>query len=63
MFITQFCFAAPKKYQTKFIHDLIIKIPNKQELQQIAFNHSSDIGYEDFMNFTKKDSKTIFFVS
>ena len=25
-----------------------------QELQQIAFNHSSDIGLQDFMNLYKK---------
>ena len=29
-------------------------IPNKQELQQIAFNHSSDFNFEDFMNLYKK---------
>ena len=28
-----------------------MKIPNKRELQQIAFNHSSD---KDFINFYKK---------
>ena len=31
-----------------------MKILNKLELQQIAFNHSSGIGYEDFMNLCKK---------
>ena len=31
-----------------------MKIPNKQELQQIACNNSSDIGYEHFMNLYKK---------
>ena len=25
-----------------------MKIPNKRELQQIAYNHSSDIGFKDF---------------
>ena len=30
-----------------------MKIPNKQEFQQIAFNHSSDIGSQDFMNLYK----------
>ena len=30
-----------------------MKIPNKQELQQMACNHSTDIGYEELMNFTK----------
>ena len=30
-----------------------MKIRNKQELQQTAFNHLSDIDCEDFMNFHK----------
>ena len=32
---------------------MIIRIPNKRELQQIPFNHSSDIGYEVYMNLYK----------
>ena len=35
-------------------HYLVIKVPNKTELQQIAFNHSSDIDFKDFMNLYKK---------
>ena len=31
-----------------------MKIPNKRELQQIAFNHSSDIDFQDFMGLYKK---------
>ena len=31
-----------------------MKIPNKQELQQIAFNHSPNIDFRDFMNLYKK---------
>ena len=31
-----------------------MKIRNKQELQQIAFNNSSDIDYKDFMNLFEK---------
>ena len=31
----------------------IIKTANKQDLQQIAFNHLSDIGLEDFMKLYK----------
>ena len=31
-----------------------MKIPNQRELQQIAFNHSSDIDFQDFMNLSKK---------
>ena len=45
-------------------HYFIMKILNKQELQQIAFNHSSDIDVEDFMKLYKKMYyKTIFFFS
>ena len=31
-----------------------MKIPNKQELQQMLFNHLSDIDFKDFMNIYKK---------
>ena len=31
-----------------------MKILNKRELQQIAFNHSSDIDFRDFLNLYKK---------
>ena len=31
-----------------------MEIPNKQELQQIAINHSSDINSKAFMNLYKK---------
>ena len=27
-----------------------MKVPNKQELKQIAVNHSSDIEFKDFIN-------------
>ena len=30
-----------------------MKIPNKRELQQIAFNHPSNIDFQDFMNLNK----------
>ena len=32
----------------------IMKILKKQELQQIAFNHSSNIDFKDFVNLYKK---------
>ena len=35
-------------------HYFIMNIPNKRELQQIALNHSSDINFQDLMNFYKK---------
>ena len=31
-----------------------MKIPNKREIQQSAFNNSSDIGFHDFTNLYKK---------
>ena len=31
-----------------------MKIPNRKELQQISFNHLSDIDFRDFMNLYKK---------
>ena len=31
-----------------------MRIRNKRELQQIAFNHSSDIDFKDLMNIYKK---------
>ena len=49
VFITQSYFAAPKNIRLNSTHYLIMKIPNKRELQQIAFNHSSDIDFQDFM--------------
>ena len=37
-----------------------MKMSNKQELQQIAFNHSSDIDFKDFMNLYKKYTSYFF---
>ena len=34
-------------------HYFIMKIPYKWELQHIAFNHSSDIDFKDFINLYK----------
>ena len=42
VFITQSYFALSKN-RLNSTHYFIMKIPNKQELQQIAFNHFSDI--------------------
>ena len=53
VFIAQSYFAMPKSIKLNFTHYFIIKIRNKQELQQIAFNHSSDIDFKDFMNLLK----------
>ena len=36
------------------MHYFIMKIQNKLELQQTAFNHPSDIDFKNFMNIYKK---------
>ena len=46
-----------------------MKIPKKRELQQITFNHSTDMNFQDFMNlykdfyeeFIKIYCRTVFF--
>ena len=43
VFITRSHFAVPKKIKLNSIHYFIKKIPNKKEIQQISFNHPSDI--------------------
>ena len=45
------------------LNSFTIKTPNKQEFQQIAFNHLSDIEFKDFMNLYKKyTAKPCFFL-
>ena len=44
-------------------HYFIMKIANKQELKQIAFKHSSDIAFEDFVKLYKISQNYIFSVN
>ena len=53
VFITQSYFKVPKDVRLNKTHFFINKIPNKRELQQIAINHSSDIGFKDFVKIYK----------
>ena len=53
VFITQSYFAVPKNIRRNSTDYFVMKIPNKREFQQIAFDHSSDI---DFINLYKKFS-------
>ena len=53
VFITQSYIAVPKNIGLNSIHYFIMKIPNKQDLQQNAFNHSSNINFKDFINLYK----------
>ena len=63
VFITQSYFAVPKNIRLNSTHYFIMKIPNKQELQQIAFNHSSDIDFRDSESLQKMYCKTVFLFS
>ena len=48
-FITQSYFSVPKDVRLNSTHYLIREVNNKQELQNIAINHSADIDYQDFI--------------
>ena len=52
-FIKQSYFAVPKNIRLNYAHYFNMKIPNKRELQQIAFYHSSYIDSRDFMDLYK----------
>ena len=51
-FITQ-SFSVPKNIRLNSTHYFIMKIWNKREIQEIAFNHWSDIDFKDFVNLYK----------
>ena len=53
-FITQSYFKVSKDVRLNSTHFFIMNIPSKRELQQIAINHSSDVGFKDFMKIYKK---------
>ena len=52
-FITQSYFHVPTNVRLNPTHYFLMKIPSKRELQHIAFNHSSDIDFQEFMNLYK----------
>ena len=60
LFISQSYFAVLKNIRLNYTHYFIMKIRNKGELQQIAFNHSSDIDFRDFMNLYKNILQNLF---
>ena len=49
VFITQSYFSVPKDVRLNSTHYLIVKINNRNKLQNIAINHSADIDYNDFL--------------
>ena len=56
LFITQSYFKVPKDVRLNTTHFLIMKIPDKRELQQISINHSSNINTKDFIKIYKKST-------
>ena len=53
----------PKNIRLNSTHYFIMKISDKWELQQTAFNHSSGIDFRHFMNFYKKcNAKPYYFL-
>ena len=50
VFITQSNFTVPKNIILNSRYYFIMKIPNKQELQKIAFTHSSDVDFQYIIN-------------
>ena len=53
VFTTQSYFSVPKEVRLYSTHNLIMKIHNKRELQNIAINHSEDIDYKVFLKIYK----------
>ena len=53
VFITTSYFAVTKNIRLNSSYYFILKFPNKQELQQIAFNPSSLIDFKHFINLYK----------
>ena len=52
VFMTQAYFIVPKDIRlTTTVCFIIMKILNKQELKQIAYNHSTDIDFKDLKAF------------
>ena len=55
--------AVPKNVRQSSTHYCIMKIPNKQEVWEIAFNHLSVVDFQVFMNLYKKGTaKPCFFL-
>ena len=53
VFITESYFAVPKNISLNSRQYFVTKISHKRVLQQLAFNYSSDINFQDFANLYK----------
>ena len=59
-FISQSYFKVPKTIRLNATHYFIMKTPNKRQLQEIASNHSSDIGFKYLMKLYRDYTKEPF---
>ena len=50
VFITKSYFFVPKNIRLNSTHYFAMKIPNSKDLQQMAFNHSPDIDFQDLQD-------------
>ena len=50
VFVTHSNFVVPKNIRLNSTYYFIMKTPNIWEFQQIAFDHSLDIDFQDFIN-------------
>ena len=57
VFISQSYFSVPKDVRLNSTHYLIMKINNRRELQNIAFNHCAHIDCKDFMKIYRECTK------
>ena len=56
-FITQSYFSVPEDVRLNLTHHSIMKISNRNKLQNIAINHPADIDYKDFMTIYRECTK------
>ena len=54
VFITQSFFHTPKSVTLNTTHFIIMKIPNRQKLLEIAINHLSDTEFGEFKRLVRK---------
>ena len=59
-FITQSYIVVPKNTTLNSTHYFVMKIPNKRELQKIAFNIPSDIDFQDLINLYRKCAANLY---
>ena len=47
---TQSCFDVSKNVKQNSMHYFVMEIPSKKKVQEISFNNSSDIYFQDLLN-------------